>query len=299
MNFSEQLKSLRKQSKMSQEQLAEKINVSRQAVTKWETGQGIPDIDNMISLSQLFNITVDELLSLNKNNEKIPDYLYESVTEYDIDANKQFDLKLGGAYSVIVSGYDGEKIFVKLKSNTIYDIKNLCKVKIDDIKNRIDIGVNHMEDMTQAKAKEFLFIFIKIPKKYAHRIEIASDTNNLQFSNLKLENIEFDGKTRNVIVNSVVGHIELNCNMDMNIVCDSINGRIDVNQISATSKITVPMNTKFASIKKGIANRIYYEIDGERSENFSDDNATSIVELNGMKSELLIAYRTKQERKVR
>ena len=47
MTFAEKLKSLRKQASMSQEQLAEKLGVSRQAVTKWETDTGIPDIENM------------------------------------------------------------------------------------------------------------------------------------------------------------------------------------------------------------------------------------------------------------
>ena len=51
MTFAEKLKSIRKQIGMSQELLAEKIGVSRQAVTKWETGAGIPDIENMISIS--------------------------------------------------------------------------------------------------------------------------------------------------------------------------------------------------------------------------------------------------------
>ena len=54
MTFAEKLKSMRKQVGMSQELLAEKIGVSRQAVTKWETGAGIPDIENMISISQTY-----------------------------------------------------------------------------------------------------------------------------------------------------------------------------------------------------------------------------------------------------
>lgn len=49
MTFAEKLKSIRKQAGMSQEQLAEKLGVSRQAVTKWETDSGIPDIENMMA----------------------------------------------------------------------------------------------------------------------------------------------------------------------------------------------------------------------------------------------------------
>ena len=64
MTFAEKLKSLRKQASMSQEQLAEKLGVSRQAVTKWETDTGIPDIENIKSISSLFDISIDELKSL-------------------------------------------------------------------------------------------------------------------------------------------------------------------------------------------------------------------------------------------
>ena len=47
MKFNENLKYLRKEAKLTQEQLAEKLNVSRQAVTKWESGQSLPDIQNL------------------------------------------------------------------------------------------------------------------------------------------------------------------------------------------------------------------------------------------------------------
>lgn len=89
MTFAEKLKSMRKQSGMSQEKLAEKIGVSRQAITKWENNTGIPDIENMLALSSLFNVSVDELLSNEKIEKKQTDYLYESVTEYDIDNIKR------------------------------------------------------------------------------------------------------------------------------------------------------------------------------------------------------------------
>ena len=85
MTLAEKLKSIRKQAGMSQEQLAEKLGVSRQAVTKWETNAGIPDIENVMALSALFDISMDELLSNEKGTKKPTDYLFESITEYDID----------------------------------------------------------------------------------------------------------------------------------------------------------------------------------------------------------------------
>ena len=63
MTFSEKLKEARKNAGLSQEQLAEKLCVSRQAVTKWETGKGMPDIENIKAVSGLLNVSIDYLLS--------------------------------------------------------------------------------------------------------------------------------------------------------------------------------------------------------------------------------------------
>ena len=62
MKFADKLRELRKQEKLSQEALAAKIGVSRQAVTKWETERGLPDIGNIMELSALFGVTVEELI---------------------------------------------------------------------------------------------------------------------------------------------------------------------------------------------------------------------------------------------
>lgn len=66
MIFSDKLQIVRKSKGMTQEELAEKLNVSRQAVAKWESGMAYPDIMNLIQLSELFHLTVDYLV---KDNE--------------------------------------------------------------------------------------------------------------------------------------------------------------------------------------------------------------------------------------
>ena len=63
IEIANRLVNLRKQSGLSQEQLAEKIGVSRQAVSKWERSEASPDTDNIILLARLYNISLDELLS--------------------------------------------------------------------------------------------------------------------------------------------------------------------------------------------------------------------------------------------
>lgn len=81
MIFAEKLKMLRKQAGRSQEKLAEKLGVSWQAAAKWETDTGIPDIDNIMAVSKLFDISINKLLG-NENviEKKQADYLFESVT---------------------------------------------------------------------------------------------------------------------------------------------------------------------------------------------------------------------------
>ena len=63
MTFGQKLKEIRKRFGLSQEQLAEIMNVSRQAITKWENDGGLPDISNLQELSKIFGLTVDYLLN--------------------------------------------------------------------------------------------------------------------------------------------------------------------------------------------------------------------------------------------
>lgn len=62
MDISEKILKLRKANNLTQEQLAEQLQVSRQAVSKWESGQAIPESDKLPALSDLFHVTIDYLL---------------------------------------------------------------------------------------------------------------------------------------------------------------------------------------------------------------------------------------------
>ena len=62
MTFKEKLIKLRKANALSQEELAEKIDVSRQSISKWELGDAIPDSDKIVALSNLFGVSTDYLL---------------------------------------------------------------------------------------------------------------------------------------------------------------------------------------------------------------------------------------------
>lgn len=77
MTLAEKIAALRKQQGWSQETFAEKMDVTRQAVSKWESAQSVPDIDKLIKISNLFGVTTDYLLK-EENNE-----IFNEPTETD------------------------------------------------------------------------------------------------------------------------------------------------------------------------------------------------------------------------
>lgn len=84
MMFSEQLYALRKENRLTQEFLAEKCNVSRQAVAKWESGESLPNIHKIIQIAKIFDVSLDELVlgDGKKNNEQeIAQIIYNLYVE--------------------------------------------------------------------------------------------------------------------------------------------------------------------------------------------------------------------------
>ena len=67
MELGKKIKQLRKFSGMTQEQLAEKLNISRQALSKWENGTSMPDVESVVRISMLFQISLEELLIKERN----------------------------------------------------------------------------------------------------------------------------------------------------------------------------------------------------------------------------------------
>lgn len=81
MKFNEKLISLRKSKGMSQEELGEKLNVTRQTVSKWELGVTTPEMDKLVEMSKIFNVTVDNLINENDNNETVKEEAENPIKE--------------------------------------------------------------------------------------------------------------------------------------------------------------------------------------------------------------------------
>ena len=106
MNFSPKLQLIRKNKGFTQEELAGKLDVSRQAVAKWESGQVYPDISNLIQISRLFNVTVDYLV---KDQECIVSCLDDKET--DIDRLVEFRLEANvNTYAAYMNETDSTRL---------------------------------------------------------------------------------------------------------------------------------------------------------------------------------------------
>lgn len=88
MLLNEQLKKLRLEHNYTQEDIAKKIGISKQSVSKWELGKTYPDIDNLVMLSDIYGITIDELIREDiafkkrikvKRKNKLSDFLWASL----------------------------------------------------------------------------------------------------------------------------------------------------------------------------------------------------------------------------
>ncbi len=289
MIFAEKLKTLRKEKNISQEQLAEKIHVSRQAITKWESGNGIPDIENLIAISALFNESLDSLLSEEKSLISKHEFLYESRTEYDLDSPKKIDLKLGTAHEVIIEKTKDEKILVIAASNKLSRLAQQVKVKIVEDKKRMDVVVKHSTDLSDIAAEENLFILVKIPERFVADIELISELENLKIRDITFDTIEFGGKAKNVSFTNASGHIELNTNSNLNIQIKDFKGKLDINQFHSVSKIQFDEEQKYYLKNAGRFTRFVDSdskiIIGKRNLQDPSEPTDLIVELNGWKSE--------------
>lgn len=71
MDMAERLQTLRKNANYSQEQVADLLGISRQAISKWESGQGKPEIDNIVKLTELYHVSADYII-LGQESEATP-----------------------------------------------------------------------------------------------------------------------------------------------------------------------------------------------------------------------------------
>ena len=127
MEFNNKLYELRKQKGFSQEELANRLNVSRQTISKWEVGESTPDMENLVAISELFEISLDELV-LNKVPEEVDtsaqvvkSEFYSDIKENVLTEENRKKAKKGLKIAAIVFGII---VLIDLISFVIYVLMN-------------------------------------------------------------------------------------------------------------------------------------------------------------------------------
>ena len=101
LEIANRLQKLRKENGYSQEELADKLGISRQAVSKWERAESSPDTDNLIILARLYNVSLDELLSDTETSEEIKERIKDKDNSNNSDTIKLTDDE---GQSVVIKG---------------------------------------------------------------------------------------------------------------------------------------------------------------------------------------------------
>ena len=176
---------------------------------------------------------------------------------------------------IVLDGTTGQNALVQAKQfKEVSDISGIVLTKLDGTaKGGIAIAI-------QAE--------LGIPVKYIGKIELSVNARTLNITDIENGHIEVNGRISEVTLQGNKSEIEIDSNLDMQISVLSHEGALEINQLSATSRLTIPADYRFRSTKKGIATHIYYERQGKKVDDFSDAEADNYIELNGIKSELVI-----------
>lgn len=105
MKFADKILKLRKSRGMSQEELAEKLNVSRQAISRWEMDTAQPDVQNVLNMSKLFGVTADYLLNDDYDSDQEIPCVKEVRSQLDEKNEKNVKLLLIGGFSWLLAAF--------------------------------------------------------------------------------------------------------------------------------------------------------------------------------------------------
>ena len=220
--FGENLKRLRKEKELTQENLAEFLGVSFQTISKWERGETYPDITTLPIISRFFNVSIDDLLGVNKSREEkqINEYLklYDNMKLKDLtltfnmfqEAVKEFpnDFRILIRYMELLYdvkgfGQGGYKDISKEIASIYEKIQNYCTDDNIRIRSKV-IMISHLVTLYQCVPNEEGKY--RVYKEYLnHAEEIVStlpsinDTKELMLMSLAFDTEKYNSSHRNAL----------------------------------------------------------------------------------------------------
>lgn len=288
MDFGDKLKQYRLKEGLSQEQLAEKIGVSRQAITKWETKRGLPDVENMIILAEIFKLTLDELVLEEVKKQEEKPTVFESETVYDIDIQKHFDINIGGARTITLKTGADEKIHILLFSETLSELGSLFKVKLDEKKNKLDVELINKKGVSRFEAQESVDITLLLPERFTEHTEVSASVKELYLEDLRLSRLEYDGDAEKVYIRDTDGSLEFTSKTDYEIFVSGNCTNLDVNQFKAKTVVNLKNADNYKLLNNGRKCTLITRKNGETVEFSVNENAENTISISGLFSELIV-----------
>ena len=247
MNIGKKIKALRKQRDITQERLAEYLNVTAQAVSKWENGIAFPDITLIAPIASFFGITTDELLShsISERNERLEEYrkqIRERRFNFDIEGTAELCRKA-------LKEFPGEYEFMlrlakNIPGSNAEEIVSLCERVYEDCD----------DEYLREDAKAGLCRFLPLVGRRDEALELANTLTDFYFSKqLTLAYILNYGDTKNESVIQAQSNIEM---LAMELACGLL--ELSSNQYMGET-LSIDEKIKFAEAALQVYSAVFYE----------------------------------------
>lgn len=158
MKFNEKLIELRKKQGLSQEELGYKLNVTRQTVSKWELGQTTPEMDKLVGMSKIFNISVDELINESEDENNIEPIIEDqAIGNQNSKNNKVFIIIVIALVAVLI--IIGFKIFTAFTALSFFNKTVNSVTSIPDKQQNIVGQMFNTDEQENIFGKMFNMVF--------------------------------------------------------------------------------------------------------------------------------------------
>lgn len=196
MRFEEKLITLRKQKLLSQEQLAEKLDVTRQTVSKWELGQSRPDMDKLTNMSKLFNVSIDTLtnddVSLD-DKETLKENAVPNVAPIKNKNSNNFRGKIILYILIIIFAVSSGLLVLRLGNTLVKEIQRQIKQnekeeqerkdRQEEIKRKIEEEKKKQEEKQEENNKNFE------RNSFNNSFEMYQGTKSGMFAKNQIDNV--------------------------------------------------------------------------------------------------------------
>ena len=159
--ISRYLQRLRREQGFTQEELAQTLHISRQAVSKWETGAAIPDLDTLLKLSRLYGLTINEILEPRISDSKVQDFediintdpawLKKILDEFEVEAVIKASMGASPAVHNFLQGIYGDTDFQKVQNR----IGRIRVEEVESLQNQIVAAVQLSGDFLAPSFRAF------------------------------------------------------------------------------------------------------------------------------------------------